>query len=65
MELPQLRATFDGNPNRLVVFLNQAIAHLDHYALAYRTQRAMVDAVVVGLEGEAAEWVADLHDENA
>lgn len=40
-------------------------AHLDLYALAYLDKVTMVNAIVVNLEGEAADWVTDFHDEGA
>lgn len=63
--LPPLRTSFDGNPDRLALFLSQAISHLDQYAQFYPSQWAMIVAVTAVLEGEAAEWVADLHSEHA
>lgn len=54
---------FDGDPNKLAIFLDHVLGHLHCYALAYPTQRAMVNAVAANLEREAEEWVATLHDE--
>lgn len=62
---PALQATFDGNPDYLALFLSQSISHLDQYTHFYPSQWAMVVTVMVTLEGEAAEWVADLHTEHA
>lgn len=64
LEPLHLRATFYGDPAKLALFLSQIISHLGCYAHVYPTQRAMVKMVTT-LEGEAAEWVADLHSENA
>lgn len=62
---PPREVTFDGNPDKLVLFLNHVQGHLDRYALAYLTQRAIVNMVEANLKGEAAEWVGTLHDEDA
>lgn len=40
-------------------------AHLDQYDPAYSEAAAMVNAVAANLEGEAAEWVTSLHNEDA
>lgn len=58
---PVLQATFDGNPDRLALFINQSISHLYQYAQFYPSKWAMVIAIMAALEGEVAEWVADLH----
>lgn len=63
-EPPLLWATFDGNPDRLALFLSQVISHLDRYTHLYPSQWAMVMAVTAMLEGEAIEWVAYLHSEH-
>lgn len=48
-----------------LAFLQPSISHLDLYAWFYPTQWTMVVAVLAVLEGEAAEWVANLHSEHA
>lgn len=58
-----MKATFDGDLEKLAFFLNQVWAHLDHYALAYLTEVVMVNVVATKPEGEAAEWVTRLHNE--
>lgn len=65
LEPPILRATFNGNPDRLALFLSQVINHLDCYLHLYPTQWAMVVAMTAALEGEAAKWVVDLYTEHA
>lgn len=64
MNPPPLRATFDGDPDKLAFFLNQVWAHLDRNAPAYPDKRVMVNAVATNL-GEAMEWITSLHDEEA
>lgn len=51
MEPLPLGVTFNGNPDKLAIFLDNVLGHLDHYALAYPTQRAMVNAVTAKLKG--------------
>ncbi|KAG8140016.1 hypothetical protein E2320_002733 [Naja naja] len=65
LEPLHLRATFDGDPARLALFLNEVISHLNCYPHLYPSQRAMAEVVMAALEGEAAAWVADLYSENA
>lgn len=60
-----MKATFDGDPEKLAFFLNQVWAHLDRYAPGYPSEVAMVNAVAANMEGEATEWVTRLHDEDA
>ncbi|KAK9403789.1 hypothetical protein NXF25_008616 [Crotalus adamanteus] len=61
-ELPPI---FYEDPKKLTFFLNHVWAHLDRYAYAYLDGDMMVNAVVANLEGEAADWVTNLHDEGA
>lgn len=60
-----MKATFDGDLEKLTFFLNQVWVHIDDHAVNYPSDQAMVRAVTVNLEGEAAEWVTQLHDEDA
>lgn len=60
-----IKATFDGDPEKLPFFLNQVWAHLNRYTPAYTDNSMMMDAGAVNLEVEAAEWVTSLHDEQA
>lgn len=62
---PLLRATFDGNPEKLAFFLKQVWTHLDQHGGEYTEVKAQVDVVIIILEGEAAEWMTTLHDEGA
>lgn len=62
LEPPPLKATFNGDPECLALLLSQVISHLDCYGHFYPSQWAMVMAV---LGGEAAKWVATLHNEHA
>lgn len=62
---PPLQVSFDGNPDRVALFLSQVISHLDLYTRLYPSQWAMVVAVTAVLDREVAEWVADLHNEHA
>lgn len=60
-----MAATQNGDPaSPTSLFLSQAISHLDQYAQLYPSQWAMVVAITAVLEDEAAEWVADLHNEH-
>lgn len=63
MEPPTNKPTFDGDPKKRPFFLNQVWAHFDQYAYTY-LDAMMVNAVVANI-GEAAEWVTNLHDEEA
>lgn len=51
-----LRATFDGNTEKVAFFLNQFWTHLDWHGGEYPDE-ARVDVIVVSLEREMAEWV--------
>lgn len=62
---PPLKATFDGDPECLALFLSQVISHLNHYGHLYLSQWVMVVAVMAVLEGEAAKWVATLYNLHA
>lgn len=46
-------------------FLNQVWAHLDCHALIYPNDPAIVHVVTSNLEGEASQWVIQLHNEDA
>lgn len=52
-------------PGQIAFFLNQVWAYLDCYASVYPDNSVMMNMVAVNLEGEAAEWVTSLHDEQA
>lgn len=54
-----------GDPERLPFFLNQVWAHLNCYASAYPNDSVMVNVIATNLEGEVAEWVTSLHNEQA
>ncbi|KAK9395668.1 interleukin-4 receptor subunit alpha [Crotalus adamanteus] len=56
-----MKLTFNGYPKRLNFFLNQVWVHLD----CYLDGAMMVNAVAANLEGEAANWVTNLHDDGA
>lgn len=60
-----IKATFDGEPDKLSFFINQVWVHVDCYAPTYPDERVMVNVVAANLEGEAAEWMTSLHDEDA
>lgn len=60
-EPPSLCVTFDGNPDKVALFLGQVIDHMDRYAHLYTSQWTMVMAIAAVLEDEAADWVADLY----
>lgn len=62
---PSIQASFDGNPDRIALFLSQVISHFDLYGRFYPSQGSMVVAVTTVLMGEVADWVADLHREHA
>lgn len=63
IEPPLIKATLDGNLEKLAFFLNQMWAHLDQYGPVYFDDVACVNAIVANVEGEAAECVTGLHDE--
>lgn len=62
---PPLQATFDGNPDRVALFLSQIIIHMDLYGWFYPSQWVMVVAMTTVLTSEAADWVTDLHSDYA
>ncbi|KAM3848292.1 uncharacterized protein M6D78_004949 [Vipera latastei] len=62
---PPIPVTFDGNPDRLAMFLSHVISHLDRYAQFYLSQWEMVVAVTASLQDEAAAWAADLYTDHA
>lgn len=49
MEPLPLKMVFNEDPNTLEIFLNHVLVHLDHYTLAYPTQRVMLNAVAANL----------------
>lgn len=53
VDLPQMKATFDGDPKKLAFFLSQVWAHLHRYAPGYPLEVAIVNAVAANVEGEA------------
>lgn len=55
MEPPPIKAMFDESPKKLVFFLNEVWAHLDHYGSACFNDVVCMHIIVVNLEGEAAE----------
>lgn len=59
---PPLQAVFNGNPDRVALFLSQVISHMDAYGHFYPSQWARVVAATMVLTGEAAGWVAGLHN---
>ncbi|KAK9395547.1 Retrotransposon-derived protein PEG10 [Crotalus adamanteus] len=62
---PPFNATFDGDPEKLIFFLNQVRSHLNHWAYLYPEPGAMVDVIGANLEGEASEWLNNLYSEQA
>lgn len=48
-----------------MIFLDNILAHLACYRLAYPSQKLMVSTITAKHEEEAAEWVATIHNENA
>lgn len=62
---PQLQAAFNGNPDHVALFLSQVISHFNAYGHFYPSQWARVVAVTTVLTGEAADWVASLHNRHA
>lgn len=59
------RATFDGSLGKLAYFLNWIWSHLNRYRGQYQPDQEMISVITDNMEGEAAEWVAQLHDEGA
>ncbi|XP_039191766.1 UDP-GlcNAc:betaGal beta-1,3-N-acetylglucosaminyltransferase-like protein 1 isoform X1 [Crotalus tigris] len=62
---PPITLTFDGDPDRLAVFLSHVLNHLDRYSTLYSSNWSMVVAVTSSLQGEAAAWAADLYSDQA
>ncbi|XP_039176537.1 uncharacterized protein LOC120297685 [Crotalus tigris] len=62
---PPLGITFDGDPDKLAMFLGHVLNHLDRFAAHYTSQWAIVVAVTANLQGEAATWAADLFGDHA
>ncbi|KAK9395445.1 retrotransposon-derived protein PEG10 [Crotalus adamanteus] len=62
---PPFNATFDGDPEKLIFFLNQVRSHLNRWAYLYPEPGAMVDVIGANLEGEASEWLNNLYSEQA
>ncbi|XP_039196943.1 uncharacterized protein LOC120306935 isoform X2 [Crotalus tigris] len=62
---PPIALTFDGDPDRLAVFLSHVLNHLDRYTTLYSSNWARVVAVTASLQGEAAAWAADLYSDQA
>lgn len=51
---PPIKSTFDGDPEKLMFFLNQIWSHLDQHGGAY--------IILANLEKEITKWVMTLHD---
>ncbi|XP_034275328.1 uncharacterized protein LOC117666666 [Pantherophis guttatus] len=63
---PTFCATFDGTPGKLAYFLNQVWAYSDQFGNQYPSDCELISAIAEGMnEGEAAEWIAELHNERA
>ncbi|XP_039199829.1 uncharacterized protein LOC120308192 [Crotalus tigris] len=62
---PPLGITFDGDPDKLAMFLGHVLNHLDRFAAHYTSQWAIVVAMTANLQGEAATWAADLFGDHA
>ncbi|XP_039213329.1 uncharacterized protein LOC120314367 [Crotalus tigris] len=62
---PPIGITFDGDPDKLAMFLGHVLNHLDRFAAHYSSQWAIVVAVTASLQGEAASWAADLFGDHA
>lgn len=60
-----VRATFNGSPDKVALFIGQVLNHKDRYGHLYTSLWDMVMAVVVAMEGEATDWVADLYGDHA
>lgn len=60
-----VKASFDGSPGWVALFLGQVIDHLDKFGHLYSSQWAMVMAMVTVMEGKAAERVTDLYSDHA
>lgn len=52
---PPIQASFDGSADRVSLFLNQIISHMDLYSPLYPSQWAMVVAIITVLQGEAVD----------
>lgn len=48
-----MKPIFDGDPEKVVFFLNQVWAHLKCYAPAYPLDMVMVNAIAANLEGDS------------
>lgn len=59
---PPIKATFEGNPEKLAFFLNQVVSHLDQHGAAYADNEARMDTIMDNLDREVAEWLMALHN---
>lgn len=56
---------FDGTPGKLSYFLKRIWSHLDRYGDQYQSDRDMVSAIADNMEGEAVDWITQLHNQGA
>ncbi|KAK9399600.1 Retrotransposon-derived protein PEG10 [Crotalus adamanteus] len=56
---------FDRWAEKLTYFLNQVWIYLERHRVAYLDKGACVNTITAYLEGEVAEWMVALHDEEA
>ncbi|XP_062829756.1 retrotransposon-derived protein PEG10 isoform X4 [Anolis carolinensis] len=61
----ELRATFDGDPEKLPIFLFRVATFMTKWADTFANEMDKVQYVVDHLEGAAAEWFMALYDTNA
>lgn len=60
---PPIKATFDGIPEKLAFFLNQAWSYSIRHGIKYAEDGPCVNVIMANPEGEVLEWVTTLHDE--
>lgn len=60
---PPLKYTFDGDPKKVTIFLNNVQVNCYEWAYLYKAE--MIDDMAANLEGEAVEWVAGPWEEQA
>lgn len=60
----RFRVTFDRIPVKLAYFFNRVWPYINHYGEQYQTDHDIISAIVDGMnEGDAAEWITQLHNE--
>lgn len=61
---PAVRATFNGSPEKVALFIGQVLNNMDRYGHLYTSQRDQVMAITAVMEEKVVDWVADLYGEH-